>query len=244
MKRTVLVLLLTIAITSIISTYADEAEHRYEPDEDTKLWVNKVGPYYNPQETYTYYSLPFCKPSGDPVHRSSGWLGEALEGNELVDSAIPIKFQADVEPTPICAMTLTEEIAREFRYAVTHHYWYQMYLDDLPIWGMVGEVISQESEEEPLQGTHTRDHSNDQAYIYTHKKFSISYNGDQIIEVNLTSETPMPIDNGVNLVFTYSVEWHPTDVSFEDRFDKYVTTTDISPKHTSAQSTHLSIHAG
>jgi hypothetical protein len=23
---------------------------------------------------------------------------------------------------------------------VDHHYWYQLYLDDLPIWGMVGEA--------------------------------------------------------------------------------------------------------
>jgi hypothetical protein len=25
------------------------------------LWVNKVGPYENPQETYPFYMLPFCK---------------------------------------------------------------------------------------------------------------------------------------------------------------------------------------
>jgi len=25
------------------------------------LWVNKVGPYHNPQETYEYYKLPYCK---------------------------------------------------------------------------------------------------------------------------------------------------------------------------------------
>ena len=26
------------------------------------LYVNKVGPYFNPQETYHYYSLPVCRP--------------------------------------------------------------------------------------------------------------------------------------------------------------------------------------
>ena len=26
------------------------------------MYVNKVGPYYNPQETYHYYSLPVCVP--------------------------------------------------------------------------------------------------------------------------------------------------------------------------------------
>ena len=27
------------------------------------VYVNKVGPYSNPQETYHYYSLPVCRPS-------------------------------------------------------------------------------------------------------------------------------------------------------------------------------------
>lgn len=26
------------------------------------VYVNKVGPYSNPQETYHYYSLPVCRP--------------------------------------------------------------------------------------------------------------------------------------------------------------------------------------
>ena len=26
------------------------------------VYVNKVGPYFNPQETYHYYSLPVCRP--------------------------------------------------------------------------------------------------------------------------------------------------------------------------------------
>jgi len=55
------------------------------------LWVNKVGPYNNPQETYNYYSLPFCRPPGHPAHKWGG-LGEVLGGNELIDSQLEIKF--------------------------------------------------------------------------------------------------------------------------------------------------------
>lgn len=55
--------------------------------------MNKVGPYNNPQETYNYYSLPFCHPSGQSGHKWGG-LGEVLGGNELIDSQIEIKFQS------------------------------------------------------------------------------------------------------------------------------------------------------
>ena len=55
--------------------------------------MNKVGPNNNPQETYNYYSLPFCHPSGHSAHKWGG-LGEVLGGNELIDSQIEIKFQS------------------------------------------------------------------------------------------------------------------------------------------------------
>ena len=34
-----------------------------------------------------------------------------------------------------CTVDLTEEKYQAFVYAVKNHYWYQMYIDDLPIWG-------------------------------------------------------------------------------------------------------------
>lgn len=64
---------------------------QYQSDDPVTLWVNKVGPYNNPQETYNYYSLPFCHPSGSAGHKWGG-LGEVLGGNELIDSKIDIKF--------------------------------------------------------------------------------------------------------------------------------------------------------
>ncbi len=71
------------------------------------VWVNKVGPYNNPQvgnqclhqsgidcvgvprfaqETYNYNYLPFCRPNpSKKAEHSWGGLGEVLEGNEVGD---------------------------------------------------------------------------------------------------------------------------------------------------------------
>jgi len=51
---------------------------------------------------------------------------------------------------------------------------------------------------------------------------SISYNLDRIIEVNLTSENPVPIENGQKLEFTYSVTWKQTTKPFDSRFNRYL----------------------
>ena len=49
----------------------------------------------SPQETYNYYYLPFCKPNvpGKPKHKWGG-LGEVLQGNELIDSQLDVKFRS------------------------------------------------------------------------------------------------------------------------------------------------------
>ena len=78
----------------------------------------------------------------------------------LLVSKLSSFFQTNLDPG----------VLKTFLYAVKNHYWYQMYLDDLPIWGIVGEI----------------DEKGEDFYIWTHKKFEIGWNGDQIVDVNLT----------------------------------------------------------
>uniref|UniRef100_A0A182LW17 Transmembrane 9 superfamily member n=1 Tax=Anopheles culicifacies TaxID=139723 RepID=A0A182LW17_9DIPT len=117
---------------------------------------------------------------------------------------MPISPYDDISPTEICMVDLSEEKHKAFVYAVKNQYWYQMYIDDLPIWGVVGK------EEEKKY------------YIYTHKKFDISYNGKQIVDVTLTPERKELLRVGAKIKFTYEVNWKPSSVKFEDRFDKYL----------------------
>ena len=95
--------------------------------------------------------------------------------------------------------------------------WYQLYLDDLPIWGMVGELANPEGVEgqDPPEGE-------GEALLYTHKKFMIAYNQERIIHVNLTSENPVALTPGSQIEFSYSVDWVPTDITFGRRFDRYL----------------------
>ena len=67
---------------------------QYQEGEEVVLWVNKVGPYHNPQESYKYYSLAFCRPQHKTeLKEKSEGLGASLEGNDLVDSGIKIQFR-------------------------------------------------------------------------------------------------------------------------------------------------------
>lgn len=44
----------------------------------------------------------------------------------------------------------------------------------------------------------------------------------QIIHVNLTQESPKPLEAGKSLDLTYSVKWVQTNVTFARRFDVYL----------------------
>lgn len=67
---------------------------QYTLNEMVPLWLNKVGPYHNPQEAYTYYTLPFCAPPTElePATKFAG-IGEVLEGTEFVNSGLEVKFR-------------------------------------------------------------------------------------------------------------------------------------------------------
>eukprot|EP00894_Picocystis_sp_ML_P002601 jgi/Pico_ML_1/53118/g3726.t2 len=189
---------------------ADESTHKYADGEVVKLYVNKVGPYNNPQETYNYYELPFCKPPvalGHKPKRKWGGLGEVLQGNELIDSEIEIQFKRNVdEQKKICSIRLGEKETEMFSNAIKANYWYELFVDDLPVWGFVGEYPAGES----------------QAYIFTHKTFQINYNDDRVVMVNLTAEELKPLVSGAEIDFTYSVKWVPTMSTYERRFERYL----------------------
>ena len=72
-------------------------------------------------------------------------------------------------------------------------------MDDLPIWGIVGEMDGGDF------------------YIWTHKKFEIGYNGQQVIDVNLTSEGRTKLHLGDTISFSYEVNWKRSTTKFEVR---------------------------
>lgn len=189
----------------------DDNNHVYTDNEAVTLWVNTVGPYHNPQETYSYYELPYCKPEhGIETKKRSAGIGEILEGHVLTNSGLKLHFPVNIEREDVCDLVLDKESVIEFDLAVMNQYWYELFLDDLPMWGMVGEILRDDQ------------HGRFERHIFTHRSISISYNGNQIIEANLTSENPVPIEVGRKLEFTYSVHWKQTDKPFADRFNRYL----------------------
>ena len=65
---------------------------QYDPKEEIVLWMNTVGPYHNRQETYTFFTLPFCKGPVKFISHHHESIGEALQGVELEFSGLEMRF--------------------------------------------------------------------------------------------------------------------------------------------------------
>jgi transmembrane 9 superfamily protein 3 len=92
--------------------------------------------------------------------------------------------------------------------------------DDLPVWGFIGKT-----EQAVTKGglSETR------FFLFTHFHFDVAYNGDRVIELNVSTVSVDPkktlditsAEMAANVSYSYSVKWRPTDTEFSDRMDRY-----------------------
>ncbi|KAA6422087.1 MAG: phagocytic receptor 1b-like [Trebouxia sp. A1-2] len=213
-------LLLTGAVL-LLGTAAQAASHTFQPNEPVKLYANKVGPFSNPSETYQYYDLPFCR-TPDGLEHKPETLGEVVDGNRLMNTPYDLSFRADRDHVSLCSRQLTQNEIQKFRKAVKSDYYFQMFYDDLPIWGFIGklEKVSKPS------GMELR------YFIFTHVHFDVAYNADHIVEINVSTDPNQVVDISEDIVgaspdatipaeFTYSAKWRETEVTYDKRMDKY-----------------------
>lgn len=69
---------------------------QYKDNEEIILWMNTVGPYDNLQETYAYFSLPFCAGHKPRIGHYHETLSEALQGVELEFSGYEMNFKGNM----------------------------------------------------------------------------------------------------------------------------------------------------
>lgn len=184
---------------------ANQITHLYSEGEQVVLWFNKLVPFDNPQESYAYTHLPLCIGERKEKIYLMG-LGEAIEGYELQDSGIEIKFTKEATGQNLCSIALDNDKKTLITQAIKRNFWLQMYFDDLPMWTALGEY-NEES---------------DMTYIYTHYTFYISYNNDRVILAKPSFQRPVNLASSEKIQFSYSVVWIQTDVKFSERFSSYL----------------------
>jgi hypothetical protein len=193
---------------------AIDKEHIFKDEDVVPLFVNKVGPYANPSESYEFYSLPLCRPK--KVQHEHHTLGEKLEGDRKQTSAYEIRFKVPVRVQTLCPAHFKSEEIAKLRNAVAKYYYYELVVDDLPIRGFVGAVDSR-----------TKPAAERKLYLFTHTHFTVFYNqldnnNGVVIYANITADPSKVVElkegtDDLEVTFTYSVAWVSTDIEFDKR---------------------------
>ncbi|XP_062520394.1 transmembrane 9 superfamily member 1-like [Corticium candelabrum] len=182
----------------------------YKDGDKVVVYVNKVGPYFNPHETYHYYSLPVCRPG--KVEHKSLTLGEVLDGDRMAKSMYDIKFKENVDSARVlCNVVLKAMDIRQIANAVEELYYFEFVADDLSMRGFLGH----------LEETGFLPHSH-RTYLWTHLFFHFLFNGNHVIAANVStsSRSPLQIDNleePANITYSYTVKWTETKVKYANR---------------------------
>ena len=102
-----------------------------------------------------------------------------LEELKQFANAVKVDYYFQVSsnggPLSACSAFLSTYRVHEWPDRKTLCIW-QMYYDDLPVWGFIGKV-------EKVVKTGARKY-----FLFTHFHFEISYNGDEVIEINVSSD--------------------------------------------------------
>ncbi|XP_006036573.1 transmembrane 9 superfamily member 1 isoform X1 [Alligator sinensis] len=180
------------------------SEAQYKPGDPVMLYVNKVGPYHNPQETYHYYQLPVCSP--EKIQHKSLTLGEVLDGDRMAESLYQIRFRENVEKRTLCEMKLSPDQVAQLRRAIEELYYFEFVVDDLPLRGFVGYM----EESGFLPHSH-------KVGLWTHLDFHLEWNGNHIVYANVSVRDvkPRSLDDLAGpgpfpMAHTYSIRWSET----------------------------------
>ena len=167
--------------------------------------------------------MPFCEGTGRQ-RRHKQDLGEILSGSMKVVTPYEITFLDPVSWRALCEDYLEAEDLRDLKRAIEDDYFFELFFDDLPMWGYVGEVIHEELLlGKSIQGA--------RVYLYPHLHFSFGFNKDQIVSANVTTDPKRRIDItdvsvGREIVFSYSTEWvHMEDIKYDERMNRYAEST-------------------
>jgi len=177
--------------------------HTYTHKTNTQ---NTHRPFNNPTETYRYYSLPFCHEHSSEeeeqeaaaeeninvetatavrkklkgAQRHGQRLGESIVGDRRETSPYEISFQDSVDWRLLCKATLDKEQMLKFKEAIHNNYFFEMFVEDLPMWGYIGDATNEDFLIGEVKGSKT--------FLFPHLHFYLGYNGDQIVAAKVTTD--------------------------------------------------------
>ena len=118
------------------------------------------------------------KRKGAQRHRQR--LGESIVGDRRESSPYEISFDDSVDWRLLCKKHLVKEELEAFKEAIHNNYFFEMFVEDLPMWGYIGDTEDEDLIVGEVAGSKT--------YLFPHLHFYIGYNENRIVSAKVTTD--------------------------------------------------------
>ena len=145
-------------------------------------------------------------------------FGEHIAGDRRETSPYELSFEDDVEWRLLCQTTLGTRDLSKLKEAIHNNYFFEMFIEDLPMWGYIGDFEDEDAILGEMEGSHT--------YLFPHLHFKVGTNQGQIVSAVVTTERDRRVDitnvhKPTTVQFSYSVEWQQDDLPWKKRMSRY-----------------------
>ena len=104
-----------------------------------------------------------------------------VAGDRKETSPYDITFGDQVPWRQLCEVDLTPEQVQQFKEAVHDDYYFEMLVEDLPMWGYIGEITGEDLILGELEDSRT--------YLFPHLHFKIGVNDNKIVSTHVFTQS-------------------------------------------------------
>lgn len=186
--------------------------------------------------------MPFCEhhdnhdKEGAVKHKQR--LREAIAGDRRESSPYVVKYGVNVKSTVLCKKNYTQSDLQRFKESIANSYFFEMYVEDLPMCGFFGDVqgddvIAQDvghiAETAGYGVTKPKGSSyvgEGITYLFPHLDFTFGMNNGNIVSASVKTDATKAIDisnthNGKDVEYSYSVSWVKETLEWKHRMKSY-----------------------
>lgn len=101
-------------------------------------------------------------------------------GDRRETSPYDISFMDSLDWRVLCKVTLKKDDLVKFKEAIHENYFFEMFVEDLPMWGYIGDFSDEDFIIGEVSGSAT--------YLFPHLHFLLGYNKDQIVSAKVSTD--------------------------------------------------------
>lgn len=144
-----------------------------------------------------------------------------MAGDRRESSPYVVEFDGKVEDRVLCEKEFSTDQLSVLKDAIANSYFFEMYVEDLPMSGFIGDIVDEDVVAQDIMGT-----GEGKTYLFPHLQFIFGVNKNKIVSAAVRTDASKKVDitdvsEPQKITFTYSVDFIPEELEWKHRMTRY-----------------------